>query len=89
MRHFPVPSSKVRGPRSVEKTAGARAAIVDVRSGLLGFARQIAGGASRTEGLGLGFWETARGAEVWITIEGVTAPNPQAPRATANKASPP
>ena len=64
---LPEPWSKARGPRSVIKeTAGARAAIGDVRSGLLGFVRQIAGGASRAAGLGLGFWLTSDGAEVWI-----------------------
>ena len=30
----------------------------------MAFGRQIVGGPSRTEGLGLGFWVTARGAEV-------------------------
>ena len=57
----------VRGPRTAirhKETAGARAAIDDVRSDLLGFARQIAGGASRTAGLGPCFWETSDGAEL-------------------------
>jgi len=59
----------LRGPRPAirhKKTSGARAAIGDVRSSLSGFGRQIAGGASRTAGLGPCFWETARGSGVWI-----------------------
>ena len=53
---LPEPWSKARGPRSVIKeTAGARAAIGDVRSGLLAFSRLAVGGASRTAGLGLSF----------------------------------
>ena len=55
---LPEPWSKARGPRSIIKNSGARAAIGGVRSGLLGFGRQIAGGVSRTAGLGPGFWET-------------------------------
>ena len=41
-----------------------RSATVDLS--LSGFGRQIAGGASRTAGLGLGFWVTARGSGVWM-----------------------
>ena len=61
---LPEPRSEARGPRSVEKTAGARAAIGDSRSELMTFFRLALGGPSRTEGLGLGFWETARGSGV-------------------------
>ena len=62
---LPEPRSKARGPRSlIKKTSGARAAIGDVRSSLSGFGRQIAGGASRTAGLGPCFWETACVAEL-------------------------
>jgi hypothetical protein len=55
----------LRGPRAAiryKKTSGARAAIGDVRSGLLGFGRLNAGGASRTAGLGPCFWLTSDGA---------------------------
>ena len=66
------------GPYILElnKTLGARAVIGDVRSGLFGFARQIVGWASLTAGLGLGFWETFRGSEVWSTILGLLRPTP-------------
>jgi len=43
---------KVRGSRSIIKNSGARAAIGDVRSGLLGFGQLKEGGASLTAGLG-------------------------------------
>jgi len=63
---LPEPWSKARGPRSVEKTAGARAAIGDSPSELITFCMLALGGPSRTAGLGLGFWETARGSGVWM-----------------------
>ena len=63
---LPEPWSEVRGPRSVEKTAGARAAIGDGRSELMTFCRPALGGPSRTAGLGPGFWQAFCGAEVWI-----------------------
>ena len=58
--------------------------IGDVRSGLFGFARQIAGGLSRTAGLGLGFWQTFRGSGVWIT-RGLKFNQTHASRATAHR----
>ena len=58
--------------------------IGDVRSGLFGFARQIAGGLSRTAGLGLGFWQTFRGSGVWIT-RGLQFNQTHASRATAHR----
>ena len=61
---LPEPWSEARGPRSVEKTAGARAAIGDSPSELITFCRLALGGPSRTEGLGPGLWETARGSGV-------------------------
>ena len=41
---LPEPWSKARGPRSVIKPSGARAAIGDARSGLLAFSRLALGG---------------------------------------------
>ena len=61
--------------------------IGDVRSGLFRFARQIAGGLSRTAGLGLGFWQTFRGSGVWIT-RGLKFNQTHASRATANRPAP-
>ena len=55
---------KARGPRSVIKNSGARAAIGDGRSGLLAFCRLALGGPSLTAGLGPCFWETFRGSGV-------------------------
>ena len=54
----------LRGPRTAirhNEAAGARAAIVDVRSGLMAFFRLALGGPSRTAGLGPCFWITAHG----------------------------
>ena len=62
---LPEPRSEAREPRSViKKPQGPvlRSATFDLS--LTGFGRQIAGGASPTAGLGLGFWETARGSGV-------------------------
>ncbi len=61
--------------------------IGDVRSGLFRFARQIAGGLSRTAGLGLGFWQTFRGSGVWIT-RGLKFNQTHASRATAHRPAP-
>ena len=50
----------LRGPRTKirhKETSGARAAIGGVRSSSSEFGRQIAVGASRTDGLGPCFWE--------------------------------
>ena len=44
----PEPGAEVRGPRSVEKTAGARAAIGEVRSELMAFFRLALSEPSRT-----------------------------------------
>jgi hypothetical protein len=49
-----------------KETAGARAAIRGDRPKFMEFGWQIAGGASRTAGLGACFWLTSRGEEVWI-----------------------
>ena len=62
---LPEPWSKARGPRSViKKPQGPvpRSATVDLS--LTGFGRQIAGGASRTAGLGPCFWLTSSGGDL-------------------------
>ena len=85
---LPEPWSKAREPRSVIKeTSGARAAIGDGRSGLMGFGRQIAGGASWTAGLGLGFWQTSRGSGVWL--HGGYCAQPPCSKSHGKQASPP
>ena len=61
----------LRGPRTAirhKETAGACAAIGDVRSELMTFCRLALGGPSRTAGLGPCFWVTARGSGVWMNI---------------------
>ena len=60
---------EARGPRAItQKPQGPSAAIGDVRSELMTFCRLALGGLSRTVGLGLGFEETSRGAEVLGTM---------------------
>ena len=82
---LPEPRSEARGPRSVEKTAGARAAIGGVRSSLSGFGRQIVGGTSLTAELGPGFWVTARGSGVWLHGDcNLTKPTLPEPRQTGH-----